>query len=279
VALLVLGGVLALAAALSAPRPRAPAASAPPPKAARPEPDDRERALAALQRALAQGKPVTLVGRAGVPRWYRWRTERERTPLPTVPSALGLSTWSNCCLLELLPSPGIPSYVFSAEVLHSQALPGYVGIFCCADEAQAGGGVEQRFLAFRFADHGAFRGRRHVHFTRYREAGPQRLPAQHQALVKRDQSPPAAGKWHQLSVTVTPERTVASWDGKVMAEIDRAFWGRHLRQAWGNLDRPPAGATAPDFSPQGALGLYLDRSAAFFRNVVVRPLGKGQPPE
>jgi len=76
--------------------------------------------------------------------------------------------------------------------------------------------------------------------------------------------------WRRLAVEVTPESVRLFWDDDKPFRVMTIAEVRELGEAW----KPQGKVIFPeiDFDPEGALGLYVYRGQAAFRNVVVRPL-------
>jgi hypothetical protein len=73
-------------------------------------------------------------------------------------------------------------------------------------------------------------------------------------------------------VEVTPEKVRAFWEGEAIGEIS----GEQLRKVSRDIltePRDPIDPPAGD-APGVALGLYVHRSTAAFRSVVIEPLEK-----
>jgi serine/threonine-protein kinase len=114
-------------------------------------------ALADMLRDLAEGKPVTLVGHTGRPKWYRWRNDPGRPPLPPLPQApVAVASYRVMTLLELLPDPQQTRFRLRAEVRAVRADPdGYhAGLFFCTDENPAPAGPVHRFAYLTLANPG-----------------------------------------------------------------------------------------------------------------------------
>jgi hypothetical protein len=257
----------------------------PPPAPATPlEPADarlRQQIVGSIERRLQKGETVTLLGKAGRPRWYRWRTERSRHPLLGRPYVLSLDSHDRC-LLELLPKVRCSAYHFEAQVQQVRSVSGCVGIFFLADERPFPGGMEQRFASFVFAAEGIQgppkKGMVRVNLTHYREAGP--AIGQEHAQLRIPFRPPAtgpAGTWHTLGVTVRPDGFRAFWDGEEVLDAPRARWWPWVQKWWAGPSVGRPGSRPPPFESRGALGLYVEASQAEFRNVTIRPL-RGEKP-
>jgi hypothetical protein len=238
-----------------------------------PSPTEREarrlqEARAALEHDLVEGRAVTLVREVGPPRYYRWRTETNRPPLPDRPD-LEIESWRTC-LLELLAGPQRERYLFQAEVRQGATRDGHVGIYFSADERSPPEGPEHTFRALTFADKGESAKRLRLDCYRYREGDLEHSRLhQTQALWRT----PFAGEanWHQLGVEITPEKVVCFWDGKLVHELARTEERPLIDRWWRGLDLRPPTLPPPSFAPRGSLGLFAENSMAVYRNVVVTP--------
>src|SRR5262249_47808116 len=80
---------------------------------------DPQRTVEHMQRELAHGRPVTLLGETGKPTWYRWRAGEGRSAISQAQDGtLLISTWSANGLLELLPDVERDNYRITAQVSH-----------------------------------------------------------------------------------------------------------------------------------------------------------------
>lgn len=86
----------------------------------RPAKDPNEVALAEIQKDLTAGKPVTLLGATGVPRYARWQLGS--APFGKARHSADACYYAtiNTGLLELLPDPGIDRYRISAKIQLSE---------------------------------------------------------------------------------------------------------------------------------------------------------------
>jgi hypothetical protein len=242
-----------------------------------------ERALKAMQRDLAAGKPVTLIGETGPPKWYGSRINKNaqlslsmQPDKPFVFSDVGIG------LLELLPHPKRQHYRFSAEVRNGDNHPiipesAQFGIFFGACEQQTPLGPEQCCYVFCF---GPINRTMFMRVCCLHCLDPQFTDnwskiCNSNLLVQRLPPPPPDG-WHKLAVEVAPDRFVAYFDGGRVGEFP--FWQGELLQnhhdwwtkALGVSPPPPPAACAL----LGALGLYVEKDSADFRNVAVEPLAE-----
>jgi serine/threonine-protein kinase len=249
-----------------------------------------ERPLQTAEARLARGEKVVLVGEAGGPAWSRVATEAEPTRVSVQPGQpLSLGTLG-VGVVELLAEPQ-GAYRFRAQVRHDEDTGlGEAGLVLCYHKQATPLGVEHCCCQLSFSDSGPASRRYQAEgeklpprysavsltLRRYRDRGPsstvplgvQRffLPA---ALTPGGQPP-----WHDLAVTVRPDRLEAFWDGQSLGQVS---WQKLHAEApklkWGGpgvTDDNPNFHPAP--APHQGLGLYLQRGAASFRRVIVEPL-------
>jgi hypothetical protein len=81
---------------------------------------------------------------------------------------------------------------------------------------------------------------------------------------------PGKGKlWRELAVEVRPSGVRFFWEGRYVRSVSRTTF----RELAKKLVQRPADPV-PEFAPREGLGLYVETSAASFRNVVLEPLGE-----
>jgi hypothetical protein len=238
-----------------------------------PSPAEREarrlqEARAALEHDLTEGRAVTLVGDVGPPRYYRWRTETNRPPLPDRPD-LEIESWRTC-LLELLADPQHEHYLFQAEVSQGATRDGHVGIYFTAEDRTSPDGPEHTFRALTFADKGGLANRLQLVCYRCRE-GDLEHSRLHQKQALWSTRFTEEKTWHQLGVEVTPEKVVTFWDGRLVHELARAQERPIIDRWWLDPDLRSPALPPPRFAPRDSLGLFAERSMAVYRNVVVTP--------
>ncbi len=291
----------AVIAAAAGPRPPGPPPGPPP----APDP------LAEIQRELAAGRPVVLVGPTGEPRWQRWRLSRAELGESPVPESDGTRACSfeaiHLSLLDLIPDPGIPRYRVSAELRHlagkgpapgAQTGPDVVGLYFGADEIPAAGGCRAHSLfAVTFQDYRPLRPAVGPALAEPRARfdatlvvqRPDRLPGQHTAAVASVPFEPVErrpGKWRKVVADVTPDSLLVRWRtdaGELEPFIlpgpwPRQWTGEQARELYARLQpllddalRQP-GLTVRPWNPRLAVGVLAEGSAVAFRNVVIEPL-------
>jgi serine/threonine protein kinase len=245
-----------------------------------------EQVLASLQREPIEGRSVTLVGPLGPPKWSRWRTERERPPLPELRKwPLKLPSIEGVSLLDLLPDPQQMSYRYSAEVAPANRNEMEIGLYFGCEELATASGPEHCFSLFR------------LKFSIYHLKSAQLCIAGYQEGVVNDESnwlefllpfhgqpglaalvsPRVAidrGKipWHRIEVDVTPDEVRAFCDGCLMGELALPVQRRKINLWWQTTHEAPF--RLPTLQPRGSLGLYVREGPAYYRNVTVEPLPK-----
>jgi serine/threonine-protein kinase len=233
---------------------------------------DPERQLKTIQRQVAGGQAVTLIGDTGRPRWSRWSLSEGGVIRPP----LGDGTFSiqafELSLLELLPNPPRQGYVFSADVRHLDSSDGEVGIYFGHGRRVTSQGAEHCFCQLAFADLGLQA--RHVALTlrSCREQGP--LPpsrAEAGTPASMDLPPPGPDDpmpWRRLTVKFSPQGVEALLGDHAIGRLSRSQLTRDGKRA---LADDPELDPASEFAAEGGLGLYVNRGAAEFRRVVVEP--------
>jgi hypothetical protein len=116
---------------------------------------DRARRLEHIERTLAQGNPVTLVGEVGMPEWFRWRTTNGPPTVFQAPDgALSLKSPRASALLELLPDPQQEHYRFRAEVRQESAHRGFgdIGVYFAGSNYSTAEEQRHFFASLTFDD-------------------------------------------------------------------------------------------------------------------------------
>jgi serine/threonine-protein kinase len=240
----------------------------------------------AIQRDLAAGNPVTLIGETGPPAYLQWRCGG---PTAGVGQADDGAFSAHCLehgLLELVAAPAQERYRFRAEVRHDQGIlaEGEVGIYFAHSEQATAAAPAHCFAMVALNDlvdqsaafpEGGFKG----------NALGLRLYQQPPAGLRRDsvlvgdlQYPfdfPAPGTkpWRRLAVEITPERVCVDCGDRRIIDCPRAELADQFR-SMGRSDVAPL-AGEPAFAPWEGLGLYVSQGGASFRSVVVEPLAEG----
>jgi serine/threonine-protein kinase len=256
---------------------------------------DPDRPRRETEEALARGQAVTLVGQSGGPRWSRWRAGAESSQMEvSAAGPLALHSWRHG-LLELASDPGRDRYRLRAQVRHDRGgLVPDAGLFFAHRLYATSAGAVHFFGQLTFDDITD----PVAEFEKVRANLPPELavpPRRETAAVLHPHLSPdhkvdnpwdcrgaglssapfapagyLGGDWHDLAVEVTPAGVRGSWDGRAMGALTpQKFVDNVLDSLATVADKPPG---HPGYAPRGALGLYVVRGSASFRNVVLEPL-------
>jgi hypothetical protein len=262
---------------------------------------DPDRALKDIEGELARHQRVVLIGETGAPRSSRWCAGAERSQTSTArDGSFSVHSW-DVGLLELVHDPGRTYYRIRAQVRHEKSDDtGEVGIYFCHCQWPTTDGAEAHcFVQLTFndiKDAVALHGR--LPPMNPMPPAPQgnpvsllaRLYALRQGEVVGDDRiaglvpelfRPAGfggGPWRSLAVEVTPSKCSAYWEAnqslgaaQLLDLVSRAEDAARERGLGRGNDLPLQQAQ-PGFPWHGALGLYVQRSSASFRSVVIEPL-------
>jgi serine/threonine-protein kinase len=254
---------------------------------------DPDRPLYAAQDRLADGKPVTLITATGPPAWSRWSMGGDATTLTRAKNEpFALATLA-AGYLKLLPNPETDRYRFRAEVRHDEGMAvSSAGIYFGFRTDPTANGVAHFWCSVQFADRGlhaakffppgkgpkdgvdADHCRVEMTVHRFTEPNGEHLPMA--APVSHTYTPgPKQGPapWRELAVEVTPAAVRVFWEGQLLpnGEISVDQLNKHVNMHYKLIRRDMPG-TPFTFSRRGALGLYVNRGRASFRNVTVEPL-------
>lgn len=248
----------------------------------------RKEFLEPLQRQLAEGQSVVLIGASGGPAWSVWSLVEEEAMQAVAQrdNLFEIDAWKGISLLELLADPQQERYRFRAEVQHSIAprTGGEVGIYVGDSAHPTRAGVVHCFAALAFND-GADLGERprndvrlRMHMSWREPSG--RVPYHHMDLGVAMPFEPGgirdrARPWRPVSIEVTPDEIRAFWGEQLIGAAERNSGKKRLQLAIDQLPSrmaPEPEKVRPEIRPRGALGLYVRHAGARFRNVVVEPL-------
>lgn len=244
---------------------------------------DPQRSLDAIDRAIARGQDVSLIGTDRRPTWSRWAGKEGAISTQNIAGeeVLTVSAQDGVGLLELLPAVSTESFRFAADVCHvDRDSDGDIGIYF----GRSRFGPMDALCSLTFDDVG----------KRWsQQAGSELRP--NLALVDIRFVDPFAvvrkwncghtsfqaayqGKkaWRTLAVRATTESIVCSWDNQPFFETTTA---KLSTDETGLLDvtapipgLPPLDRRGVRFNPCQGLGLCVFRSTAAFRNVTLAPL-------
>jgi serine/threonine-protein kinase len=263
---------------------------------------DPDRPIKRIERRLAQGQAVELIGATGPPRWSRWR--QGVAQMDTRDGAFAIRSWT-FSLLELVRDPQRLPYRVRAEVRHEHSdtigTP-EVGLYVCHRAVVVGAAPVHFLIKVTYNDvrveaEVAAKARARVppglplpplpsknrvhlrpHVYRERQQGflwDSVLGGLEPRLFE-----PAGylgGPWRRLAVEVTPDGVSGRWGDKQPIgtlkadEVERSV-ARFLagRRRLAPQD-PVVNAITPRFDPRGGLGLLVVKGAVSFRNVVIEP--------
>jgi tRNA A-37 threonylcarbamoyl transferase component Bud32 len=216
--------------------------------------------------APEQVQEIRLLGSSGPPEKFRWVLgKNEATVQPTAagqPFAFGTTSRT---LLELRPDVPWAGFRLEARVRQEPSQAGQAGIYFGYHRSVTPAGVHHCFASLAFSDFGADGGRVALGLSAVKELD-EPVAVAGQDLVVR--LVPAAelgpgGGWHRLAVEVSAREVRAFWDGTWIGSRSRD-----------TVDGRPESFRAVGwrFDPRGPVGLCATRTAASFKDVMVRPL-------
>jgi hypothetical protein len=249
------------------------------------------------QSALAQGKPVTLIGEKTGPRWHAWRlTPATLGPGPLPDAACAFQT-KDSTLLVLLPDPGVDRYRFSIELRQmnrlgkGQGAADGVGVFFGCDTRAAAQNRRVTTLvgATYFDVLRLVPGGPPLKNHARAESGfiletPQNLPRHFtfaEGAAPFEASPIFPGPWRKFLVDVSPTLVRIWWCEEIGKEpkLLHEWTGDELRTWYAGLaseiDKrvPGHGLSGPPvWHPRMALGVWAYQSSVAMRNAVVTPV-------
>jgi serine/threonine-protein kinase len=255
---------------------------------------DPNRRIAWIESQIAKGNAVTLISDEGKSGWYDIRTGADATQISQArDGAFSVHSWG-FCLVVLVREVRQSNYKIRAQIRHERGQqPGEVGLFFCLEEIATDAGTVLTFGQVAFDDYN-----READINRMRPPGlpgplpePDGNPIYIEPFVyglradgtERTQrlnsgSPtfrfePVKGgnRWHWLTIDVSTTGIIAYWDDdEWIGMINAVEWKSFLTIGLSN-DRLINRSDSPGLARHGALGLYVTRSTASFRNVVVEP--------
>ncbi len=242
-----------------------------------------DRVPNALVARANQGR-VVLIGDKGHPEWSRWDIGAGTALFGhNLEKPFSLTSFEKA-RLELLPRAPGKSFRFSAEIKHDDVgenSAGSVGIYFARTQKPSNEGLTHFWWDLAFADRGPLsvkqdgpNGPKHgeVRLTPWRYAAGTGYFNSPSNVFQRFNSAHgkfAGSEWRQLAVTVRADDVEFFWEGASFKKMTHA----QVRKLGETFES--GGETAfpeIEFNPQGALGLYLYKGTASFRQVIVEPL-------
>ncbi len=257
-----------------------------------------------IERALARGETVTLIGPTGLPKWHDWAI----LPGSLFPSQRGDKTsgmqsqrYSGLILVE---DPMTDHYRFRAQIRHDGGmrsgdlankttnLSSKVGLFWGRQKLEADGRPADTLLSFDFNDLTRNTGAKpeaddvpqpiRIHgrsFIEVPEVGMKKYEvgiAVPKYFVSKGER---QGIWRELEIEVHPDICIASWASvageprKVVARITPEQLNA-LQDAGRRFlnSKHPAGWPIPEWTPRRPLGILGMLSTISIRNAVIEPL-------
>jgi serine/threonine-protein kinase len=259
---------------------------------------DPERPAREAEARLARHEAVTLIGDTGAPAWSRWRTGEETSQTSLAgDGTFTISSW-NRAMLELVRDPQVDRYQIRADVRHEKGDDfGEVGLVVGLRAYPAGDAPLYFFVRVAFNDvkdvTKAFRDPPpgvevpvpkanpvYLDTRLYAEGKPRPLWDTGMPGLAPELCKPAGasgGSWRRLTLDVTQDNVRGTWGEKeAIGELSTALLEEKARMALATMqDLKAQGASLkgidPQFSPRGALGIYVYKGSASFRRVVIEP--------
>jgi serine/threonine-protein kinase len=256
---------------------------------------DPDRPLRAMQRQLAGGKAVQIIGNQGAPPWSQFQAGEDQTRLSVNRDGFfTIDTWQ-VVLLELMPDPMMERYRFSAEVCMNDRIDfdSAVGIYFGHSKYWENSQAHNYFFELSYGKTEDIpQGKpATVHAKDPSKEIELRLNFRHYCepafgRIRNFRSPtgvwetlpadaPAAGDsepWYKLAVEVTPEKLRVFWKEALIREVLRKHWKMQMGKKSLLRKSPDLKQAFPKFAARDALGLYVSRGSASFRLVAITPL-------
>lgn len=263
---------------------------------------DPNHSLKQVERDLATGRTVTLIGKTGEPNWFQWRMGKSKGQHGLSDDRTWtISAWRNA-IVELLPDPVSESYRIKMQVRHEDSdTGGAVGLYFARKDYRENDLIVNVFMKLSFNDARieyaenlavASKGLPYprvpkdnlVHFAPHLIAeanGNERINLRMPDFKGPRFKPlgPNKRRWTDLEILVTPQKITAVWNGQ-MVTASPADVQRHIDASFAPTE-PPIGPIPREFHPQfttrGGLGLYVSKGSASFRSVTITPLKASAP--
>jgi eukaryotic-like serine/threonine-protein kinase len=255
-----------------------------------------------LERRLARGESVTLIGESGAPAWSRWPLGKQKSLVSHAADGTVQVRCLDANLLELLRDPRTDHYRFRAEVSHevdAEDGTGGVGVYFGRHSHPSPNGAIHVFVQVVFndihskADWAKNQNLKHPNaHVPVPKANPLEMMTwecgEETGTVVTSSSTIANPEvvqphglnnrmWRSLAIEVAPAEIRVFWDGDNQPALTMPT-GRiekNLRTGIAEAQRMnlPVSDVPVAFVPRGGLGLRVAKAAASFRNVRVEPLG------
>jgi serine/threonine-protein kinase len=262
---------------------------------------DPDRPLREIERRLTRAESVTLIGEAGAPAWWDWAAGKQLSQASAAADAPFRIHSAGRALVEMVRNPRHERYLLHAKIRHDTSGERCrVGLFVAHHEQQTPEGPVHCYVGMTFNDvkdeldffsslpkgivpppaapSGNLVG---LEPFLYSEAGPQ--PCQsavgHASWITFQPARFTENTWRNLTVAVTPKGIRGSFDGKQIGEVTTAALVQALRD-WlkPSRERKPGDlqiqAVEPVYTPQGSLGICVDRGSISVKDVLIQPLTK-----
>jgi serine/threonine-protein kinase len=243
---------------------------------------DPERHLRSIERKLAEGEQVILIGESGPPDWFEPRAGQVGLIPPRGRDKLFTINSVQPGLLELVPDPQHP-YHFRATVRHNRgARAGEVGLYFACSKHPTPQGQILCFCTLTFSDkealypRGGGKWQSLVKLSLHRWNG---LSKVRDATIASCPFDPDSYRRvgnlsrRQLAVVVSDQTLQCFWEGEMLFTKTTAELKREFQNMQSSKRRPDEGPELqPDFTFRDSLGLYTYNSEAAFQTVVVSPL-------
>jgi hypothetical protein len=253
------------------------------------------------RKELASGRPVTLIGPTGQPRYSRWVLETcalGESPLGDKTCAFHMFGYG---MLELFPAPGIPHYRIDLELRHLQSQASaaagdrvdvdFLGVYVGYSSAAAADNSPTHAMfgvSYRDSDREAFLNgwpprRQPVSLSRsgfhQRPNAMPNLFTNHVAALEFMPPRLRPGDWRPISIECAPDRLLVRWRDDTGKLVPLADWPeekvraeyRAVRKGLGKL-APGAEKALPEWNPDTPFGLFGYKASLAVRNVVITPL-------
>jgi serine/threonine-protein kinase len=278
-----LAGLVLLVAALSALAAVLLSRPGPAPGPTVPKEAPRRADVDDLERRLAGGEAVTLVGEAGADArgtpWFAWAAgESDSSVTADAAGPLRLRS-SEVALLALLRAAPETGYRLRAEVRQAGE-QGQVGVYFAHHSDTTAGGTVHCFGSLAFGESAAHppqTGKVALNFCCLRGADSGNARQPRALCAQRPLEPtlaPAGAEtpWRRLAVEVTAGKVRALCEGEPLGELARAEADRRLKFL--RAAEPGFEQATARLAPGGGLGLYVDQGTASFRRVTVEPIAR-----